>query len=392
VEDRQLRSEDGMRIAIVGCGYVADYYMKTLTNHPDLELVGVTDRDAARLQKFSKFHHAPTFPSVASVLDDPRVELVLNLTNPKSHYAITKALLEAGKHVYSEKPLSLRFAEAEELVALAEARGLELGGAPCSLLGEAAQTVWKALREERIGKVRVVYAELDDGPVHLMGSEKWRSDSGNPWPRKDEFEVGCTLEHAGYYVAWLVGFFGPAKTVTSFAAVTIPDKGTPVEVETPDLTVACLEFRSGVVARITCGIFAPHDHRLRIVGDAGVLSVQDCWDYGSKVLLSKRTKLGIKAEKHPRAARLVGLGPKQERLVRPASFVWKTKGANRMDFARGPAEMAAAIAERRPSRMSARYALHVNEIALAMQYPREMGSPRQLVSTFEPIAPMPWAG
>jgi predicted dehydrogenase len=380
-----------MRIAMVGCGYVADYYMKTLTNHPELELVGVTDRDRPRLTRFAEFHRAPTFSSVADVLADPRVELVLNLTNPASHYEITKAALQAGKHVYSEKPLALRYADAEELVALAEAKGLELGGAPCSLLGETAQTLWKALREEKIGKARVVYAELDDGPVHLMGFQKWRSDSGNPWPCKDELEVGCTLEHAGYYVAWLVAFFGPATTVTSFARVTVEDKGIAVDVQTPDFSVACIEFGSGVVARVTCGIFAPHDHQLRIVGDKGVLSTADCWDYGSPVYLHRRTRLGLKAEKYPRVAKVVGLGPREQRLVRKASFQYRTKGASRMDFARGPAEMAAAIAERRPSRMSARYALHVNEIVLAMQSPELMGSPRRLTSSFQPPAPMPWA-
>jgi predicted dehydrogenase len=380
-----------MRIAIVGCGFVADYYKRTLANHPELELVGVTDRDLPRMARFAEFHGVPTFRSVDAVLGDPRVELVLNLTNPKSHFEITRAALEAGKHVYSEKPLSLRYPEAEQLVALAEKKGLELGGAPCSLLGETAQTLWKALREQKIGKVRVVYAELDDGPVHLMGCQGWRSDSGNAWPCKDEFEVGCTLEHAGYYVAWLVAFVGPATTVTSFATVTVPDKGIAVDVRTADFSVACIEFASGVVARVTCGIFAPHDHQLRIVGDGGVLSTADCWDYGSAVYLHKRTKLGLKAEKYPRAARLLGLGPKEQRLVRKPSFQYKTKGASRMDFARGPAEMAAAIGERRPSRMSARYALHVNEIVLAMQWPEHMGSPRKLTSTFEPLPPMLWA-
>ncbi len=380
-----------MRIAIVGCGFVADYYLKTLQNHPELELVGVTDHDAARMARFARFHGVPTFAGVASVVEDGRVELVLNLTNPKSHYEVTKAALLAGKHVYSEKPLSLVYAEAEELVALAEARGLELGGAPCGLLGETAQTLWKALREDKIGPVRVVYAELDDGPVHLMGCETWRSDSGNPWPCKDEFEVGCTLEHAGYYVGWLVAFFGPVTRVTSFAAVTVPDKGVKVDLVTPDFSVALLEFRSGVVARVTCGIYAPHDHALRIVGDRGVLSTPDCWDYGSPVYLHRRTKLGLKAEKYPRVAKLIGLGPREQRLVRQPSFAYKTRGASRMDFARGPAEMAAAIAEKRPSRMDARYALHVNEIVLAMQNPHEMGSPRRLTSTYEPPLPMLWA-
>lgn len=383
-----------MRVGIVGTGYVADFYLKTLPNHPELELVGIFDRDRARMDHFARFHRlakATRFDSLEALLADPRIEMVLNLTNPGSHYEVSKAALEAGKHVYSEKPLSMKYPEAEELVALAAKKGLAIGGAPCSLLGETAQTLWKQLRKGTIGDVRLVYAELDDGPIHLMGYENWKSDSGTPWPAKDEFEVGCTLEHAGYYVSWFVAFFGQATRVTSFASLTVPDKGMVVDRETADFSVACIEFASGVVARVTCSIFAPHDHELRIMGEKGILSIEDCWDYGSKVYLHKRTKIGLKAEKHPRAAKLVGLGPKEVPLVRKPKFAYKTKGSNPMDFARGPAEMAAAIKERRPSRLSAEHALHVNEIVLAIQNPAEMGSPRTLTSKLGPIAPMPWA-
>lgn len=84
------------------------------------------------------------------------------------------------------------------------------------------------------------------------------SPSGAPWPYKDEFEVGCTLEHAGYYVTWLAAFFGPAKSVTSFAGCQIPDKGTdgPLEVLAPDFAVGCIEFACSVAARVTCSIVA----------------------------------------------------------------------------------------------------------------------------------------
>jgi predicted dehydrogenase len=380
-----------MRIAIVGCGYVADFYGRTLPNHTQLELVGVNDRIPERAERFAVAHQVRTYASVGELTADPSVELVVNLTNPASHYEVSKAALRAGKHVYSEKPLATALDQAEELVALAKKNGLELGGAPCSILGETAQTVWKALREERVGKVRLVYAELDDGPIHLMDFKTWKSESGIPWPYKDEFEVGCTLEHAGYYVTWLVAFFGAAKRVTSFAALTIPDKGVTVDRDTPDFSVAFIEFENGVLARLSCSIFATHDHQLRIFGDKGIVSVEDCWDYGSPVYLRKRTRLGVKAERYPRASRLIGLGPTPIPLVRKPRFAFKTKGANRMDFARGVAEMASAIEERRPSRMSAAFALHVNEIVLAMQSPREMGSPRTIASTCDPIDPTAWA-
>jgi predicted dehydrogenase len=380
-------------IALVGCGYVADFYASTLANHPDLTVVSVFDRDPERGARFAAYHRLPLAGSLAQILADPRVGILVNLTNPTSHFAVSKAALEAGKHVYTEKPLAMSFAEAEALVELAERRGLELAAAPCGVLGEAAQTLWRALRKKEIGRVRLVYAELDDGPIHLTNYRSWRSDSGAPWPWKDELEVGCTLEHAGYYVTWLTAFFGPARSVTSFASCLVPDKRTdvPLERESPDFSVACIEFASGVVARLTCSIFAPSDRALRIIGDEGVLSIDDCWDYGSPVMLTRRTPLRLRAEKHPHAARLFGLGPRAYPLVRKPRFRFRARGSNPMDFARGVAELSDAVAGGRSSRLSPRYALHVNEVVLAMGSPDIMGSPRRMISTFDPMEPMSWA-
>lgn len=382
-----------MGIALIGCGYVADFYVTTLANHPELEILAVFDRDLQRGTRFAARHRLHLASSSAEILADPRIAIVVNLTNPASHYEVTRAALEADKHVYSEKPLAMSFAEAEALVELAERRGLTLSGAPCSVLGETAQTLWRALRKQEIGRVRLVYAELDDGPLHLTGYRQWRSNSGAPWPWKDELEVGVTLEHAAYYVTWITALLGPAKSVTSFATCLVPDKKTdvPLDREAPDFSVACVELASGVIARLTCSIFAPHDRTLRIIGDEGVLSIDDCWDYGAPVTLARRTPLRLRAEKHPRAARLLGLGPREYPLVREPRFRFRTRGANRMDFGRGVAELSSAIRSGRPCRLSPRYALHVNEIVLAIATPGVVGSPRPITSTFDPMEPMPWA-
>jgi predicted dehydrogenase len=176
-----------MRIAFVGCGYVADYYIATLPGHPDLELIGVTDRDPAALSRFTGFYKVRGYGSLDLLLEDDRVELVVNLTNPRSHFEVSKACLEAGKHVYSEKPLAMELAQATALVELAAARGVRLSSAPCSLLGETAQAMWKALRERQVGTARLVYAEMDDGMVFRMAYRRWLSASGAPWPARDEF-------------------------------------------------------------------------------------------------------------------------------------------------------------------------------------------------------------
>ena len=282
-----------MKLAIVGCGFVADYYLATLALHPELTVDGVYDRVPERADLLSRAYGLRTYSSLNQACNDPQVEMVLNLTNPRSHFEVSKAALLAGKHVYSEKPLAMTLTEATELVELAESRGLALTAAPCSLLGETAQTVWKALRENAVGTVRVVYAEMDDGMVHCMNYRAWKSVSGIPWPYKDEFEVGCTLEHAGYYVTWLVAMFGPAESVTSFASTQVADKvpGEALSLASPDFSVACIRFRSGVVARLTCSILAPHDHALKIVGDEGVLYATEAWDYRAPVFVRRMVTL-----------------------------------------------------------------------------------------------------
>src|SRR5450755_3871593 len=154
-----------MNVAIVGCGFVADYYLVTLPLHPELKVIGVVDKVGERADLLSRSYGVKKYATLADVLNDPSVELVLNLTNPRNHYEVSKPALLAGKHVYSEKPLAMQMDQARELVELAESRGLLISSAPCSALSETAQTMWKGLRDETVGTPRLVYAEMDDGMV-----------------------------------------------------------------------------------------------------------------------------------------------------------------------------------------------------------------------------------
>ena len=123
-----------------------------------------------------------------------------------------------------------------------------------------------------IGTPRLVYAEMEDGPVFRSKWAGWRSQSGAPWPGLHEFEIGCTLEHAGYALSWLVSLFGAVESLTAFSALTFPDKGpgTREIVMAPDFSVGCLRFRSGTVARLTSGLggaegsIADHPRRQRL--------------------------------------------------------------------------------------------------------------------------------
>lgn len=395
--------------AIVGCGNIASFYFSALPQHPILHVIGVMDRDEERSTKYAQCYSVQRYPSLDAVLADQRVELVINLTNPRSHYAVSRACLEAGKHVYSEKPLAMSFPEAEQLVQMAEQKGLLIASAPSRILAETAQTMWKALREKAIGSVHAVYAEMDGGLIYRSGYKEWKNELDMPWPYKDEFEVGCTIEHAGYPVSWLTAYFGQVDTVTAFATCQILNKRTdiPLEVNPPDLTVACLRFKSGLVVRLTSSWIAPSDHSIRIFGDTGVLSTDDGWEPRSPVYITRtrNIRIGPKSiaipwkKTYPMAVppslpfttRVVRTIARPPRDIVRAFHARIRHLRKRVDFCLGPADVAAAIREQRPCRLSARYCLHNTEVVLAIHNAINAGPTYKVTTSFEPMRPMPWA-
>ncbi len=370
-------------IGIVGTGFVADLYMRSLRTFPELKVVMATDIDRSRLAAFCAYWKVTPAQDLQEILnsgDPDSPALILNLTNPASHFEVSRACLEAGKHVYSEKPLATNMDDARALCALAERKCLMLASAPCSVLGEAAQTLWLALRQNEIGKVRLVYAELDDDFVPQAPYRKWPSESGAPWPFRDEFTVGCTLEHAGYYLTWLMAIFGTVEKVIAASANLVPDKLGDGAETASDFSCATLFFKSGLVARLTCSIIAPHNHGIRIIGDAGVLEVDQSWNNESAVRVRRRLVFRRKLMNSPFAKRVKIKGATHPKVGR-----W---GAAAMNFALGPAEMLAALKESRPSRLSSGFALHLNELTLAIQG----GNGVQVMQTAcPPMEPMPWA-
>jgi predicted dehydrogenase len=354
-----------MNIAILGCGYVADFYMQTLRQYPNLSVVSAYDKDEKRLPVFPRHYGIRRYSSLEEILADSSIEMVLNLTNPRSHFELTKSCLLAGKHVYSEKPLAMDSIMAGKLVELAKQKGLRLAIAPCSLLSETCQTIWKALHEGAIGPVRLVYANFDNGMIHRLDPMRWRSASGAEWPAWDEFEVGCTYERAEYVLSWLAAFFGPAQRVTAFSSCQIGDKGITSNTMAPDFSVGCIEYKNDVLARVTCSVLAPSDKSLLIVGDNGVLYTKYVRNDASPVYIATTTSNRIvKAV----AARLAHLGGRVEHLlglpwsVRGLGVERKVKFAIRpkllsggcskpVDFMRGPNELAESIREGRPCRL-----------------------------------------
>mgnify|MGYP000179513679 CR=1 FL=1 len=365
------------RVALIGCGFVADLYMRSFAKHPEVQIVAVYDRNSNRLAAFSAHWSLPACDTLEALFATAP-DLILNLTNPMSHADITRTCLLAGHHVFSEKPMVLDMEEARALHELARDKGLYLGSAPSSVLGEAAQTLAKALRDGIAGPPRLIYAELDDGFIPQAPVEGWISASGAPWPFVDEFRIGCTLEHAGYYLSWLIACFGSVEKVVTATAETIPDKRG-VTACAPDFSVATLHFAAGPVARLTCSIAAPHDHRLRVVGDKGVLELDKAWDNAAPVRFRKRLRIRRRLLESPMGKRLRLRGPTHPKVSR--------EGAAAMNFALGPVEMLEAIAADRPSRIAGDYALHLTEVTLACQ----TEGVHRMTTACPPMEPMPWA-
>jgi predicted dehydrogenase len=371
------------KIAMIGTGYVADYYAASLRTFPDIELVACYDRDRERLHRFCAHYGFPAVDSFEALLASDAT-LVLNLTNPHQHFDVSAAALRAGKNVYSEKPLATEVAQARELHALAAQLGLQIGSAPCSLLGQSAQTLRQAVETGAVGTPRLVYAELDDDFISQAPVGKWLSASGAPWPIKDELKVGCTLEHAGYYLTWLMDMFGPVATVVSASAHVGEVGHITAETPAPDYASGTLFFESGIVARLTCSIIAPHDHRLRVFGDSGVAEIDQAWNNEAPVRIRKRFVLRRKLVNSPIASKAKPGGW----TAHP--FVDRKQAA--MNFMLGPAEMLDAIAAGRPPKLGGDWALHLTEVTLALQNAGSTAGAQKIESRFRKTAPIRWAG
>ncbi|SDI61680.1 Gfo/Idh/MocA family protein [Alloyangia pacifica] len=379
-----------MGLGFVGTGYVADLYLNTLPNWDSaLDLRVVHDRDADRLNRFSSHYGVKPAQSLEAVLADPSVEIVVNLTNPAQHYEVSLRALEAGKHVYSEKPLALELEQAQELVQKAEARGLHLVSAPATVLGEAAQTFWQAVREKVLGRPVLAYVEMDDGMVHRIGYRNWITRTGARWPAEDEFRTGCTLEHAGYSLTWLVAMFGPVRRVVTVAHCAIPDKGpdTPPDYDTPDFSCACLEFDDGMVARLTNSIIAPHDHRFRVFCEDGYLDAAETWDFKTPVRAVPLAETRLRRQ----AQKLLGWDGGHRIKPTHSRSISTARRGYPIDFALGLAEMALALRSGRAPRLAGAFSLHVTEVSLAIQHPERFGTVYRPISAPGPVQPMDWS-
>jgi predicted dehydrogenase len=375
-------------IAFVGTGFVADYYMTTLANYPELTLRGVWDHAPAQLDRFCAFYKVRRYNSLADVLADSDVEIIINLTTPESHFLVSKAAFEAGKHVYSEKPLAETYDEASALLALSRTYNRILASAPANALTPLHGAVDALIKTGAIGKPKLVYAQMEDGAVFRDAWRTWRSVSGAAWPGEHEFEIGCTLEHVVYAISWLVSLLGPVSSLTAYSALCFPDKGqSSPEPLGPDFSVAVLNFRNGAVCRLTTGLCAPKDRSLTIMGDAGTITVDDLWDYNSHARIERAGEARSLTQKVAgRLQRRFGLS--LGHAARPGRPVDAARSSHpklpgfpsQIDFAAGIAAVAAAINGGPMPFMSGGMVVHTTEVALAISNAGRNASPYTVFS------------
>lgn len=347
-----------MNVAIVGAGVIADRYAERIAEVDGLDLVAVTDVVPERAQRLADAHGARTFTAFEE-LDD--VATIVNLTIPATHYDVTRAALEAGKHVHTEKPVALRGEQAHELAALAQERGLRLSCAPSTLLGEAQQTAWKLVRDGALGEVKVVYAEANWGPI-----ERWH-------PEPEGLYLSGPLVDVGIYPLTIVtAIFGPVRRVSGYATTVEPVRtrkdGRRFELQTPDFFVAALEHESGVLTRLTASFWVrPSKQRgLELHGDEASLWLPDWAGSNSRL---QRTSDGESYEDVP--------------LLR--------EPYGGIDWAAALLDLDEAIRDGRPHRMGAEHAAHVVEVLNAVDTSRLEGGAVAVDSSFPQPEPLPWA-
>jgi predicted dehydrogenase len=352
-----------VKVALVGCGDIARRYATSIAASGRLELAGATDLVPARAETLVGELGGSLYPSLEALLDDDAVDVVVNLTAPQAHATVTAAALEAGKHVHSEKPIALRYDEARALVELAADRGLCLSCSPATLLGEAQQTAWKLVREGAIGTVRAAYAEANWGLI-----ERW-----HPTPEA-LLAVGPVVDVGVYSLTVLTGIFGPARRVLAYGTVLAPERsrldGVAFRQETPDFVVAAVELEAGPVVRLTASFWVEHrsyQRGLELHGDGGSLFLASWAEFDSPLEL----------------AVVGGDGYRPVQLVK--------EPFRGIEWSRPIVELADAVAERRPHRLSGAHAAHVVEILGAVDESVRSGGPVDIASSFEPPAPMRWA-
>jgi predicted dehydrogenase len=363
-------------IGIVGCGNISTTYFRLAPLFRGLEIRACADVNMNTANARAAEFNVKAQP-VDALLANPDVDVVINLTIPDAHYPVSTAALEAGKHVYSEKPLALSIEDGLHLKALADGRGLRVGCAPDTFLGGAHQLARRLIDEGRVGTITA-------GTCHVMshGMEHWH-------PNPDFFFLpggGPVLDIGPYYIANLINLVGPVKRVAALATSATrtrtiktegPRKGEEIPVMTPTNIHALLEFANG--ATVTLGaswdVWAHRHGNMELYGTDGSLFVPDPNFFGGTVEAAGRDG---KIEPVPEWDHPFGV-PNQGQSPGRMLANYRTAGL---------ADMALAILENRDARCSLDRALHALDVMTSILKSGEMGAFVDLQTTCSRPAPL----
>ncbi|MEU5030588.1 Gfo/Idh/MocA family protein [Streptomyces milbemycinicus] len=262
------------RIGILGSGNIFGRYVTGLARYPELEIVRVGDVDVARAKQAAADHAIPAWGDDAELYADDSVDIVINLTPPVHHARTIITALEAGKHVYVEKPLATTVTDGEAVLAAASRAGRVLGSAPDTFLGSAAQTARKAIDSGLIG--------APIGASAFIGHSKAETWHPNPTFLFQE-GGGPVMDMGPYYMAILVNCLGPVSTISAAGRIGIPERTVTAPERTVDTiavtvdthTAAVLTFASGVIAtaQMSFDVWDSELPFIEIYGSEGSLSL-----------------------------------------------------------------------------------------------------------------------
>lgn len=323
-----------LRIGVVGCGNISGIYFKNLASYRSTEVVACADLDVDRAQAVGA-EQGVFGMSTEDLIARDDVDLVLNLTVPKAHASVALAALEAGKHVYNEKPLAISREDGRRINELAGQKGLRAGCAPDTFLGAGLQTCRALIDRGDIGQPVAAQAFM-----LCHGHESW-----HPSPEFYYEEGGGPMFDMGpYYLTALIHLIGPIRRVTGSTRITFPQRtitsepkrGKVIDVETPTHIAGIMDFANGAIGEITTSFDVWHSKLPCIVvhGSEGSMIVPDPNGFGGEIYLRSKTD------------------PDWELKSLTHGFAENSRGLGVLDIAY-------AIAEDRPHRASGELAFHV---------------------------------
>ncbi len=247
------KSEKKIRVGVIGCGSVSRHYFTNLRASPFVELVSCCDKIYERAQRAAAEYRVPNhYPHIDQMLAGAEFDLFVNLTDMQEHGRLNKQALQAGKHVWSEKPIAGSLEQGMELLDLAKKQGVRLWGAPTVVTSPQFAFMAKTIGSGTLGRVAAAHASYG----HL----------GPNWSPFFYQKGGGSLPDLGVYnITTLTGLLGPAKEVVAMTSIVTPTRdiaGKTIHVEAEDNAMLVMDHGNSTMSHVQCGFnyFSPHEH------------------------------------------------------------------------------------------------------------------------------------